>query len=286
VMFNTSFDADPVVAKYITDKKFRQALSIAIDREDINRVLYLGLAKPRQATVIDSSPDFKPDYATRWTKLDLAQANKMLDELGLTKKDADGYRIAPENNQTLTIIIYIATIVPYTDAAPLIAEYWKKVGIKAVIKAEERSIHYNRMAANELQVSMWGMDGALYPIWLNYAYWIVPWVQSSNRIGGAFGLYRDSGGKSGKKPEGEVAKALDIFDQCWVEVDDKKRVELASQVLDIASDNCWTIGTIQLAQSGMVVKNNFRNVPEKAVSDWVLRTEKNTHPEQYFIKQK
>jgi hypothetical protein len=35
----------------------------------------------------------------------------------------------------------------------------------------------------------------------------------------------------------------------------------------------------------MVVKNYFRNVPESAVSDWVLRTPKNTHTEQYFIKQ-
>ena len=73
-------------------------------------------------------------------------------------------------------------------------------------------------------------------------------------------------------------------DQAVGEVNEEKRIELASQGLDIASENVWAIGTYLLAKAFMVVKNNFRNVPEEAVSDWVLRTPKNTHTEQYFIK--
>ena len=284
IMFNLSFDGDPVVAKYMHDKRFRQAFSMAIDRDDINRVIYLNQGKARQATVIDSSADFKAEYATRYAKLDLAAANKLLDELGLTKKDGEGYRIAPEDGKPLTLINYFATLPPYDSVAPLITEYLKKVGIKVLPKGEERSIHYQRMDANELQLSMWGMDGAIYPVWLNYAYWIVPWVGASSRLGRAIGLYRDSAGKSGKAPTGDVAKALEIFDQAWAETDDAKRVQLASQVLDIASENVWTIGTVLLAQEPHVTKNNFRNVPTSAVSDWVFRTEKNTHPEQYFFK--
>jgi hypothetical protein len=42
------------------------------------------------------------------------------------------------------------------------------------------------------------------------------------------------------------------------------------------------MGTYLLAKGFFLVKNNFHNVPESAVSDWILRTPKNTHTEQYF----
>jgi len=284
VMFNQTFEADPVVAKYITDAKFKQALSVAIDRDDFNQIMYLGKATPRQATVMDISPDFEPEYATRYIEHDPDKASEWLDELGLDKKDKDGFRLAPESGEALVMTISFATIPPYADGCELVKEYWEKVGIKTVVKGEERSVHYERMSSNELQISVWGMDGALYPLWLNYAYWIVPWVAGSNRIGTLYGLYRDSGGKSGKEPVGDVGKALEIFDRARAEVDKAKSIELASQVLDIASENLWTIGTVLLAQSFMVAKNNMRNVPEVAISDWILRTPKNTHTEQYFIK--
>jgi peptide/nickel transport system substrate-binding protein len=280
VMFNQSYDADPVVAKYITDKKFRQALSVAIDRADFIEIVSLGQGTPRQVTVMDISPDFKAEYATRYIELDLDKANAWLDELGLDQKDAEGFRIAPESGEALTLTI--SCIPDHAQNNELIKEYWAKVGIKTVVKSEERSVHYERMASNELQLSTWGMDGALYPLWLNYAYWIVPWIQGSSRIGPAFGLWRDTNGEQGKEPTGDMAKALELFDQAVAEVDEEKRIALASQVLDIASEGVWSMGTYLLAKGFFLVKNNFHNVPESAVSDWILRTPKNTHTEQYF----
>ena len=282
IMFNQSYDGDPVVAKYITDKKFRQALSVAIDRDDFIEIVSLGQGTPRQVTVMDISPDFKPEYATRYTELDLDKANAWLDEVGLDQKDGEGFRIAPESGEAL--VLTISCLVASAESNELIKEYWAKVGIKTVVKTEERSVHYERMASNELQLSTWGMDGALYPLWLNYAYWIVPWIQGSSRIGPAFGLYRDTNGEQGMEPTGDMGKALDLFDQASAEVDQEKSIALASQVLDIASENVWAIGTYLLAKGFMVVKNGFSNVPAEAVSDWILRTPKNTHTEQYYIK--
>lgn len=43
------------------------------------------------------------------------------------------------------------------------------------------------------------------------------------------------------------------------------------------------IGIIGELPAVGVVKNNFRNVPEEAVSDWLIRTPSNTDPEQYWI---
>ena len=282
VMFNMSFRADPVKAKYIQDQKFKQAFSYAMNRPGYSTVMFAGMAKPRQATVIDQSADFVAEYAQRHIEYNPDKANQMLDELGLDKKDAEGYRIAPETGKALELILYLSQ--GYGVAGGMVAEYAKQVGLKVLPKEEERSIHYNRMTANELELSMWGMDGAIYPVWLDYAYWIVPWVQGSSRIGPAYGLYRDSAGKDGIAPEGVVAKALEIYDQACAETDDAKRIVLCKQVLDIASDNCWTCGLVQSTDALVLVKNNVGNVPDKGITDYVFRSPKNTHPEQYYFK--
>jgi len=284
IMYNQSYEADPVVAKYIQDKKFRQAVSVALDRDEINKIIYFGKGTIRQATVIDSSPDFKPEYATKYLAYEPDKANQWLDEIGLDKKDAEGYRIAPETGQALTIIFSIQPPMASAEAGELIAAQLKKVGIKLVINIEDNALHYQKMASNDLQMSIWSMDTAWYPAWLTYAYWIIPFVQASSRIGPAFGQWRDTGGTAGKQPTGDMAKALELFDQALVEPDEAKRIALASQVLEIQSENLWSTGTVVLPDHDIVVKNNLRNVPETGLSDWLMRTMKNGHPEQFFFK--
>ena len=192
-------------------------------------------------------------------------------------------RIAPETGKALELINYVST--GYGVAAGMVADYAKQVGLKIIPKEEERSIHYQRMLANELELSMWGMDGAIYPVWLNYAWWISPvWQQGSSRLGPAYGLWRTSGGKEGIEPTGDCMKMYELLEAAWLETDGAKRIELCKQMLDIASENCWTVSLGQITDSLMLVKNNFGNVPDQAISDWVFRTEKNTHPEQYYFK--
>src|SRR5688500_8511247 len=40
--FNLSFDADPEIAKWISNADFRRALMLGIDRDQINEVFWLG----------------------------------------------------------------------------------------------------------------------------------------------------------------------------------------------------------------------------------------------------
>ena len=61
--------------------------------------------------------------------------------------------------------------------------------------------------------------------------------------------------------------------------------DLAQQFFDNASENLWFIGTVGVLPHVGVVKNNFRNVPENAVSDWLQQTPGNTNIEQYFKRQ-
>jgi ABC-type transport system substrate-binding protein len=68
------------------DARFRRALSLAIDRDELSDVVYSGLAKPSANTIMPRSELFKPEYATKWATRTMKLANKLLDEIGLAKK--------------------------------------------------------------------------------------------------------------------------------------------------------------------------------------------------------
>ena len=55
--------------KLMRDVRFRRALSLAIDRDELNEAVYLGLAKPSNNTIMERSELFKPEYATKWAQL-------------------------------------------------------------------------------------------------------------------------------------------------------------------------------------------------------------------------
>ncbi len=84
---NPNLTANDVVWRgVLRDVRCRRALSMAIDRDEINQAIYYGLGVPGANTVLQQSPLYKPEYTTTWSTLDLDQANALLDEMGLTKR--------------------------------------------------------------------------------------------------------------------------------------------------------------------------------------------------------
>ena len=124
--------------KLMRDVRFRRALSLAIDRNELNEVVYIGLAKPSNNTIMERSELFKPDYATKWAQYDPKLANKLLDEVGLTKKDGQGFRLLPDGRPATIVVEHASEETEDADALHLIAEMWKKIGIKMLTKPQTR----------------------------------------------------------------------------------------------------------------------------------------------------
>ncbi len=81
----------------LRDVRFRRALSLAIDRHEINQVVYFGLALEGQNTVLPAEPALSAGVrASAWAQFDLAEANRLLDELGLKQRGGDGMRLLPD----------------------------------------------------------------------------------------------------------------------------------------------------------------------------------------------
>src|SRR5579859_4203394 len=129
LQFNLSYTADPEIAKWLNNKDFRRALSMGIDRAQINEAFFLGTGTPGSVAPSDDAPDSPgPEWRNKWSTLDVAQANSLLDKIGLDKKDSDGYRVRTDNGDRLRIEIttVAAAFLPWAQQMEMVAEHWKK----------------------------------------------------------------------------------------------------------------------------------------------------------------
>ena len=96
LMFNQTYTDDPAIGEVLQNKDVRIALSHAIDREAIKELAFLGIGEARQGVPAPFHPYYPGDeYAFKYTQLDLAKANELLDGAGLSARDGDGFRLGP-----------------------------------------------------------------------------------------------------------------------------------------------------------------------------------------------
>jgi peptide/nickel transport system substrate-binding protein len=123
------FALDEFKAEMFSDKRFRLAISYWAPRQLLSDLLYEGLAPVRQIGVSDpASPWYVEELATLAVERDLDMANALLDEMGLTNKDADGFRLGPDGKPITLTILSIATW--FDDTWTLLVEELPKIGFK------------------------------------------------------------------------------------------------------------------------------------------------------------
>ena len=271
---------DPALRTLFRMKEFRQALSLGIDREQINRVSHRGLGVPRAATLIPESPFAVPEVDQLYASYDVEEAGRLLDEAGLTMGD-DGIRLM-DNVPVAFVIESSETTGPILDAIELVRQNWIDLGLNVDIKTMDRALYWERATGNQVQMAVWGMDRGLEPyvdpIYLlpfdNRSWWAPEW-----------GVWYHENGTKGEEPEGEVRQVQELYDEFKVATDPERQIELGQQIVRIHAENVWMIGTVGMVPAIVVVKDAFRNVPEEAVSDWILMSPGNQDPFQYFFEQ-
>jgi len=147
------YEVDDEIQKWVTNKDFRIALSQAVDRQRINEVVFLGLGTVSQGGFIKGHP-FYPgdDYQYKYTAQDITESNRILDGLGLDKKDSDGFRLRSDGSGD-TLIFEMSYIANYfidsESIAELTKEDFEKIGIKVFLKAEDVKLYADRRANND-----------------------------------------------------------------------------------------------------------------------------------------
>lgn len=282
---NQNYDGDAEIRKWLTNKDFRIALSLGIDRDQLNEVFWLGQgepggAAPAENTQFSAGPGSRKLYST----LDPKQANDILDKLGLVKgPNGIRQRTDGKGDLILTVTTVGAAFVNWTGIAEMVSQQWlKNIGIKANVEELERNLQTERLNANQLQIRVWSNDGSDTPF--IYPAHDMAYSQDSG-IGPESGKWYQSGGTLGTKPEGDLLKQLQLFDQAKG-VPAEERRALGQEINRLMAENVWIIGTVGVSPAllGIVIKkNNMGNVPDQVVGSTPAQTPGNARPEQFYF---
>lgn len=276
---------DPKLRKIYQDVKFRQALSLAINREEINDSIYFGLAVPRQATVLPSCTYYKEEWEEAYAQYDLDEANRLLDEAGLTKRDRDGFRIGPDGEPLLLLIEYgIAGTGggggDVTAPLELVKEYWEAVGLMVLLKGEEPSFFSERRGSPDhsvIAISLlcseeisnyvneagdWNVcqagDLGWAPTWGQ-------WQRAKIEVETGKKTLEDfeGGNLPGEEPPEEIKKLQEwVRQRNQAKLGSRDYTELSQKIFDFHAKKVFMIGTVGMSPTLYIAKKNIGNVPK------------------------
>jgi peptide/nickel transport system substrate-binding protein len=274
-----------VIGDLLRNVDFRRALSLAVDRDQMNETVWLGTATP-SSNVPASENKYYPgdEWRSKWAKLDLKQADQLLDKLGLDKKDSEGFRLRKDGKRlTLTFMAY-PEIVDQAQFAELVKQQWKRIGVDLKIDPVSSDLANQRTQANTAQLTV-GIVATDDPYFLPG--FVVPvGVGFGEIMGVTYGQWWRTGGQRGKEPPAEIKRALELWDKLGTAGSADERLKVGKDLLKLVADQVFAIGVIvgDLSLGIRIAKNNLGNVPGRFPNTSVLLTPLSAMAQTYYFK--
>lgn len=176
---------DEVLRELFNDIRWRQALSHAINRGEINELRFAGLGTPRNPIMHPGPAFWEEGLDQYYTEFDVEKANQLLDEIGL-EYGGDGFRLRPDGEPLALTMEVDAGRADLTEVGNLIKAYWAEVGVNISVKGQDQQFFMQRMRANEHDIGVWAIGGSSEPYSrqnepIRYR---PPWHWSSTPLGG------------------------------------------------------------------------------------------------------
>jgi len=262
------------------DDRFRQALSIAINRDEVNDVLYFGNGTPGQMTVISDSRHFKPEYVTAWAQYDPDTANAMLDELGLVWDDNKVHRLWPDGTPMIIAWDMYESETPKGPTTELIKEYWMNIGIEIQYKSVTRTLITQKITGNEEPMSLWHGDETTDVLFSLRPKYFAPISGDESTWGQLWGQWYGDPGKRGVEPPPVIQDLYDWMDEYKLSGSN----EAAAKTLASQAEHIWTIGVVGNAPQPLIISNKLTNVAGAGYWVWDSLWTWPIYPEQWSFK--
>lgn len=281
VFFNFSHK-DPILKKLLNDKQFRIALSVALNRDEINEFILEGLGDLSNPTAVPGPPFYGERYFKNYLQYDPELSNQILDELGLTKRDEEGYRLRPDGER-LRLTNFVDDFEQTIEIVELYKKYWEAVGIQVVNKVLLGSIiEAKRVALDFDLLTARGTMGGRPGNPLTRSSVGPPIGGASYTLSSQWGLWFSTGGEKGDEPPEEMKQIMALTDKAMADPDEQNRIDLTLEIFEILEEGFWTFGafTPPLLDYYNIISNRMGNVPGmmfddeykyELVSNWFIR---------------
>jgi len=281
---------DAVLEKLVNHPNFVKALSVAIDRDEINQSLFFGMARMGQLGPMPSSKYYKEKYGTAWAQYDRDLANRLLDEMGLDKRDGDGFRLRPDGQRLKFNIEHSGPRVGVAthQFTEMVVTFWREVGIDATTKEIQSALYDQRIEGGLIHCGVWHADRCsdlLLPIEMR---WYIPTEVGQAGPAQLWARWFRAADKEEEglvEPPDEIKKLFDHYFVMNTTTDENERVAAGQKIFDYLAENPLSIGSVLESPAPLIFNKNMRNLPRPKVPiGWDSYGISTYHPEGFFYE--
>ena len=286
--FNRTVE-DPVLRKIFNDLRFNRAMSLALDRDEINEIVYLGQGRPMQGVPAEHKTVafITEEHMSRDIAHDVAAAKALLDEMGLTDANGDGVRERPDGKPLVVQLIYSSQGAP-VKMQELVRDYWTNVGVRIDLK-EVTSDEYRANANNnDLDMTVWKYDGIAGPtVSQDVTAFVPPFGDYFNPgTGFAWAAWKKTDGAEGIEPPEDIKRLWPLSQQfIQVEMGSEESNRIGREITDIHVDNMLKIGTVGDIVGPFVYRSDLQNVKPLTAKTYDFYWTYPYRPQQWWLKQ-
>lgn len=249
--------------KVFADLRFRQAMSVAMNRNEMNEVAFFGMGEPKQYTGFTDSPPFVEEkWKQYYAQYDPKLANKLLDDMGLKDVDGDGFRELLNGDKLVINLQFSVQGVP-AAMVELIGQHWAAVGIQTTVKEVTPDEYRSAQSANKLDVTMWRNGQPLAIVLGTNQIWVPPYHDYFTvRTNMLWAEWVDSNGASGVEPPDyakQMMKDITAFQSATAGSAESNK--LGARMVKNLVENLLFIGTVQVP-APIFHRNALKNIVE------------------------
>ncbi|MGI6705097.1 MAG: ABC transporter substrate-binding protein [Clostridia bacterium] len=233
---NLTYD-DPTWREVVHDVRFRKALNLAMDKAEVADTVYYGYAQPADVT----DP-----------KQDVEEANRLLDEMGMTK-DAEGFRVGPDGKRFSLPIEYAPNSTDNAPVTELLVDYWKQLNLDVNSKQIDAQLQASRNAANELQVTEAWVPGLV--MWFRAEWNTQTWAP-------LWDSWWKSNGKNGEEPPADIKAFYGLLDNIRTLPLEEARKNYENMLQNLG-ENVWFLPITKDVIQPVVVNAKLQNFEDK-----------------------
>ncbi|MAG13561.1 MAG: hypothetical protein CMN78_03080 [Spirochaetales bacterium] len=251
IYFASLTPEDPVYAEVVQDKRFRQALSLAIDREEVKKSVFLDFGRVAQYAPPKGSDVWEQYMDDAYVEYDPDKANQLLDEMGLKWDDKKEYRLLPDGRRLTIPFTYYEVTPTATPGAELFPEFMTPIGVDCQIKQVDGRLYWSQNQAGEIHFADWWLP-------VQYMHIYGPAFFSVTAFG--WNTWINTQGESGVEPPEDVKRLYELKEIMQSTGDPAERLRAHKEIWESQAENVWVIGTVAAAPVPFVYNKNLGNI--------------------------